>query len=92
MPAPVRDLAEQVWAHVQAGDQAALDADREAYLRLYGEAEAIAQCSIMAARPIRKAKPKACPEAAAAADAARARRPPHPGAVPAAPAQASSAT
>ena len=61
VPAPVRDLAEQVWAHVQAGDQAALDADREAYLRLYGEAEAIAQCSIMAARPIRKTKPKAAP-------------------------------
>ncbi len=59
VPAPVRDLAEQVWAHVQAGDQAALDADREAYLRLYGEAEAIAQCSIMAARPMRKTKPKA---------------------------------
>jgi hypothetical protein len=62
VPAPVRDLAEQVWAHVRAGDRAALDADREAYLRLYGEAEAIAQCSIMAARPIRKTKPKAAPK------------------------------
>jgi hypothetical protein len=62
VPHRVRDLAEQVWAHVQAGDQAALDADREAYLALYGEAEAIAQCSIMAARPIRKAKPKAAPK------------------------------
>jgi hypothetical protein len=62
VPAPVRDLAEQVWAHVQEGDQAALDADREAYARLYGEAEAIAQCSIMAARPVRKAKPKPAPK------------------------------
>jgi hypothetical protein len=61
VPAPVRDLAEQVWAHVQAGDQGALDADGEAYRRLYGEAEAIAQCSIMAARPIRRPKPKAAP-------------------------------
>jgi hypothetical protein len=56
VPASVRDLAEQVWEHVQAGDQAALDADREAYLKLYGEAEAIAQCSIMAARPNRRSK------------------------------------
>jgi hypothetical protein len=59
VPAPVRELAEQVWTHVQAGDQAALDADREAYLRLYREAEAIAQCSIMAARAtVRKPKPR----------------------------------
>jgi hypothetical protein len=54
VPAAVRDLAEQAWEHVQAGDEAALDADREAYLTLYREAEAIAQCSIMAARPIRR--------------------------------------
>ncbi len=56
VPARVRDLAEQAWTHVQAQDQAALDADRAAYAELYGEAEAIAQCSIMAARPIRRAK------------------------------------
>jgi hypothetical protein len=62
VPARVRDLAEEVWAHVQAGDQAALDADREAYLSLYGEAEAIAQCSIMAARPIRRPKAPAAPK------------------------------
>jgi hypothetical protein len=55
VPAPVRELAEEVWAHIQAGEPAALDADREAYVRLYSEAEAIAQCSIMAARPIRRA-------------------------------------
>ena len=63
MPASVRDLAEQAWAHVQAGDQAALDADRAAYAELYGEAEAIAQCSIMAARPIRRAPAAAAPKA-----------------------------
>lgn len=57
VPARVRDLAEEVWAHVQASDQAALDADRDAYLLLYREAEAIAQCSIMAARPIRRPTP-----------------------------------
>ena len=62
VPARVRDLAEEVWAQVQAGDQAALDADREAYLSLYGEAEAIAQCSIMAARPIRRPKAPAAPK------------------------------
>ena len=54
VPVAVRDLAEQVWEHVQAGDRAALDADHEAYLNLYGEAEAIAQCSIMAARAPKK--------------------------------------
>jgi hypothetical protein len=59
VPAPVRDLAEEVWAHVQAQDEPALDADREAYRRLYGEAEAIAQCSVMAARATpKKAKPR----------------------------------
>jgi hypothetical protein len=57
VPARVRDLAEQAWAHVQAPDEAALDADRAAYAALYGEAEAIAQCSIMAARPIRPKAP-----------------------------------
>jgi hypothetical protein len=59
VPARVRDLAEQAWEHVQAQDQPALDADRAAYVDLYREAEAIAQCSIMAARPIRR--PKAAP-------------------------------
>jgi hypothetical protein len=57
VPAPVRDLAEQVWGQIQKPDLEALDASREAYLQLYGEAEAIAQCSIMAARPVRKNKP-----------------------------------
>jgi len=62
VPASVRDLAEQVWAHVQAGDEAALDADRVAYYALYSEAEAIAQCSIMAARPIRQVAAPAAPK------------------------------
>jgi hypothetical protein len=62
VPARVRDLAEQAWAHVQAQDEAALDADRAAYAELYGEAEAIAQCSIMAARPIRQVKAPAAPK------------------------------
>jgi hypothetical protein len=54
VPAPVCALADQVWAHVQAEDQDALDADRDAYARLYGDAEAIAQCSVIAARGRRK--------------------------------------
>jgi hypothetical protein len=58
VPAPVRDLAERVWGQIQAPSSDALDASHEQYLRLYGEAEAIAQCSIMAARPIRRAKAK----------------------------------
>jgi hypothetical protein len=62
VPARLRDLAEQAWAHVQAQDEAALDADRAAYAELYGEAEAIAQCSIMAARPIRQVKAPAAPK------------------------------
>jgi hypothetical protein len=66
VPAAVRDLAEQAWTHVQAQDETALDADRAAYAALYGEAEAIAQCSIMAARPIRVAKAPAAPAPARA--------------------------
>jgi hypothetical protein len=54
VPAGVRDLAESVWAQIQAQDRAGLDASRAAYAALYGDAEAIAQCSIMAARPIRR--------------------------------------
>jgi hypothetical protein len=57
VPAPVRDLADRVWTQVQAQDAPALDASRAVYQALYGEAEAIAQCSIMAARPIRRSKP-----------------------------------
>lgn len=54
VPDRVRDLAEIVWGHL--GDPApdVLDADRAAYRALYAEAEAIAQCSIMAARPRKK--------------------------------------
>ena len=59
VPDRVRDLAEQVWETLQplateGGDvgaaQAALDAARDDYLALYGEAEAIAQSSVTAAR------------------------------------------
>jgi hypothetical protein len=78
VPARVRDLAEQAWAHVQAEDRPALDADREAYLQLYGEAEAIAQCSIMAARPIRRAKAPATPKPAPSLRVRLARRVPAP--------------
>ena len=56
VPAPVCDLADRVWEHVQAEDQPALDGDRDAYARLYSDAEAIAQCSVIAARG-RRAKP-----------------------------------
>ena len=63
VPASVRDLAEQVWDHVQAGTEAALDADRDEYLALYREAEAIAQCSIIAARASRRRKPPEPPPA-----------------------------
>jgi hypothetical protein len=78
VPARVRDLAEQAWEHVQAEDQAALDADRSAYAELYGEAEAIAQCSIMAARPIRRVKAPAAPPAAPTLRVRIARRIPAP--------------
>jgi hypothetical protein len=54
VPAPVCALADRVWEHVRAEDQAALDADRDAYARLYADAEAIAQCSVIAARGRRK--------------------------------------
>ena len=59
VPDRVRDLAETVWAHLDAAARRdALDADRAAYRALYGEAEAIAQCSIMAARPRKKRPPR----------------------------------
>ena len=54
VPDRVRDLAETVWGHLDGGTPGALDADRDAYRTLYGEAEAIAQCSIMSARPRKK--------------------------------------
>jgi hypothetical protein len=63
VPPAVRDLGERVWEQIQAQDQPALDASRASYQRLYGEAEAIAQCSIMAARPVRPVKKKAAPAA-----------------------------
>jgi hypothetical protein len=63
VPAAVRDLGERVWEQIQAQDQPALDVSRDEYRRLYGEAEALAQCSIMAARPIRVVKEKAAPAA-----------------------------
>jgi hypothetical protein len=62
VPDSVRDLAEDVWASLLAlartdPDEAAaarLDAARAAYAQLYGEAEAIAQSSLMAARRRRR--------------------------------------
>jgi hypothetical protein len=62
VPASVRDLAERVWEQIQAQDEAGLDASSADYERLYREAEAIAQCSIMAARPIRRKAAAAAPE------------------------------
>jgi hypothetical protein len=59
VPDRVRDMAEDVWDGIQAlarpgGDTAAaasaLDEARAAYVAAYGEAEAIAQSSVMAAR------------------------------------------
>jgi hypothetical protein len=63
VPARVRDLAEEVWETIQAQDTAGLDTAREAYVRLYGEAEAIAQCSVMAARAVPRKKAAAKPRA-----------------------------
>ena len=57
VPDRVRDLAETVWGHLDGADPGQLDADRAAYGTLYAEAEAIAQCSIMAARPRKKRPP-----------------------------------
>jgi hypothetical protein len=63
VPARVRDMAEEVWTLLQplaapGGDntqtQAALDAARERYGILYGEAEAISQSSVTAAKPRKK--------------------------------------
>jgi hypothetical protein len=61
VPASVRELAEEVWASLESmserGDdaaaQSALDGAREAYLALYGEAEAISQSSVTAVKPRR---------------------------------------
>jgi hypothetical protein len=73
VPASVRDLAEDVWGLLQpladhGGDNAethaALDAARERYGALYAEAEAIAQSSVTAVKPRKKAaKPKPAPAA-----------------------------
>ena len=54
VPDRVRDLAETVWSHLDSPTAETLDADRAAYRTLYAEAEAIAQCSVMAARPRKK--------------------------------------
>ena len=70
VPASVRALAEDVWQEVArlavteadaTGSLAALDASRDAYRRLYGEAEAIAQSSITAAKPRRSGAAKPAP-------------------------------
>jgi hypothetical protein len=69
-PERVRELADDVWERIQAlarpdgdGDAAwpALNAARAAYVALYGEAEAIAQSSVMAARTRGPRRPKPQP-------------------------------
>ena len=86
VPRRVRDLCERGLGPVRApgrgrGRRARRSTPRcERYRALYGEAEAIAQPSVTAVRPRKAAGP------AAAADAAREGRPPHPEARPRAPA------
>lgn len=56
VPARVVELAEHVWELIARPDEAAgLDAARSAYDALYGEAEAIAQSSVTAVRPRKRA-------------------------------------
>lgn len=56
VPQRVIDLAERVWDALQDADSGAavLDAAREEYDALYGEAEAISHSSVIAARPRKK--------------------------------------
>jgi hypothetical protein len=70
VPARVRDMAEDVWNQLQpladkGGDtpevHRRLDSARSSFGELYGEAECIAQSSITAAKPRRKAKKKPPP-------------------------------
>ena len=62
VPDRVRALAEDVWRQVQdlatrgPTGPAELDAARAAYVAMYGEAEAIAQSSVTAAKPRRRRK------------------------------------
>jgi hypothetical protein len=64
VPDRVRDLAERVWSELQplaesGGDRpelrAVLDRSRSEYVSLYGEAESIAQSSVTAVKPRKKA-------------------------------------
>jgi hypothetical protein len=60
VPASVRDLCDRVWELFVAGPNeapAALDAALEQYRALYREAEAIAQPSVTAVRPLKKKGP-----------------------------------
>jgi hypothetical protein len=61
VPIRLREMAEDVWERVQVPDEAGLDAARAAYRGLYAEAEAIAQSSITAAKPRRRARGAAPP-------------------------------
>jgi hypothetical protein len=69
VPAALRAVAETAWERLQPlaadGDRpetlAALDDSRAAYGALYGEAEAIAQSSVVAARPRRSKQAKPAP-------------------------------
>jgi hypothetical protein len=51
VPDRVIEMAEDVWAKIQAPDASALDAARADYDALYAEAEAISQSSVTAVRP-----------------------------------------
>ena len=55
VPDRVIELAEDVWAKIQAPDTGQLDAARADYDALYGEAEAISQSSVTAVRPRKRA-------------------------------------
>jgi hypothetical protein len=62
VPAHVRDLAERVWGELQPladgdfeGPRAALDTSHAEYDELYAEAEAIAQSSVTAVKPRKRA-------------------------------------
>jgi hypothetical protein len=64
VPAPVRDMADDVWGRLQRladqdgdedGARGGLDGARAAYDTLYREAEAIAQSSVTAVKPRRRA-------------------------------------
>ena len=87
VPATVRDLAEETWgAACRRATRRRSTPTARRTAKLYGEAEAIAQCSIMSARPIRRAAAPAAPKPPPTLRVRVARRIPR--AVPEAPAPA----